>query len=148
MSEFGDDEESDVVEKRKDEVGYFGSLGMAIAGAALFGFGLSVAQEPLMIANQLDWAHAMALVVVSMAQVYVIVHAVGFRAKDKRSEAPVSRILAQSASTYGVAILIGAFYLWVFGTINQHLSLTVSVFAIVAMSFATSFGAAAGEALL
>jgi putative integral membrane protein (TIGR02587 family) len=148
MSEFGGDDEGDVAEKRKEEVGFFGSLGMAIAGAAVFGFGLSAAEEPLMIGNQLDWPHAIALVLVSLMQVYLIVHAVGFRAKKNRSKAPVSRISAQAVSTYAVAILVGVFYLWVFGTINEHLSLTASVYSIVAMSFVTSFGAAAGEVIL
>ena len=146
MSEFGDD--NDVAEGRREEVGYFGSLGMAIAGAALFGFGLSAAEEPLMIGNQLDWLHALLLMLFSVLQVYVIVHAVGFRAKESRKKASRGKILRQSVSTYAVAVLVGIFYLWTFGSLNEHLSLIASAYSIVAMSFATSFGAAAGEVML
>ena len=146
ISEFGDDE--DLPQHRRERVGYFGSLGMAIAGAALFGFGLSAAEEPLMIANQLDWIHGVLIMLVSLLQVCAIVYSVGGRGDESSEKETLPKVLGQSVSTYAVALLVGAFYLWTFGTLNEHLSFTASTYVIIAIGFATSFGAAAAEALL
>src|SRR5689334_8992503 len=55
MSEFGGSEEhEEITEERREEAGYFGTLAIAIAGASLFGFGISATEEPLMIADQID----------------------------------------------------------------------------------------------
>src|SRR5436190_6588 len=53
MSEFGDAHRA--AEERREKSGFWGAMGMAVAGAMLFGFGLSSTEEPLMIADRLHW---------------------------------------------------------------------------------------------
>jgi putative integral membrane protein (TIGR02587 family) len=146
MSEFGDD--SDVAERRREGVGYWGSMGMALAGAALFGFGVSATEEETRVGAQLDWWHALLLVLVSIGQVVAIVYAVGFRSKRDHKRTPVRTVVTEAVSTYAVAILAAAYFLWTFGTIGPGMSLIGMVYILCIAGFITSLGAAAGELLL
>lgn len=146
MSEFGD--ESHVADQRREGVGYWGSLGMALAGAAFFGFGVSATEEEIRVGAQLDWWHALLLVLISVAQVAAIVFAVGFRSKRKHEKTPARTIVSEAVSTYAVAVLAAAYFLWTFGTIGMGMSLVATVYILAIAGFVTSLGAAAGELLL
>jgi putative integral membrane protein (TIGR02587 family) len=149
MSEFG--EESRVASARREHTGYWGSLGMALCGATLFSFGVSATEEPLMVAMQLSWKQAMLLLLLSLVQVHVIVYAVDFKSREKPKE-PLSKrwpmLLRDAVSIYALAILVCAYFLWTFGTLDQHTGLRSASYMIVALAFVASYGAAAGELLI
>jgi putative integral membrane protein (TIGR02587 family) len=147
MSEFGD--ESDVAKKRQEEAGYWGSMALAVAGASLFGFGLSIVEEPLMVAMQLSWHQAILLMLLSLAQVHVTVYVVDFKEKkDKSRPHTWKTFLSDALSTYAIAVAVGAYYLWTFGNLNLDVGLVPVTYLLVTVGFITSFGAAAGELLI
>jgi len=152
MSEFGDHEQhEEVTEERRQRAGYFGSLAIAIAGASLFGFGISATEEPLMIADQIDAKRAILLVLLSMIQVFAILFALD-RKQDSRddigSTKHVIAVAQEAVSTFAVALLIGAYFLWTFGVLNSSIGLAPAAYVILAAGFATSLGAAAAEVLI
>jgi putative integral membrane protein (TIGR02587 family) len=148
MSEFG--EAHRVAEQRRKHAGYWGAMGMALAGAVLFGFGLSGTEEPLMIADQLTWVKAIALMLLSMIQVHAIVYAVDFkqRPEDVGTRQHWMEVARETVSTYVLALAVAAYFLWTFGTINSGLALMPAVYTIIATGFVTSLGAAAAELLI
>jgi putative integral membrane protein (TIGR02587 family) len=147
MSEFG--EEHRVAKARREQAGYWGSLGMAIAGAALLGFGFAATEEPLMVAEQLDWVRALLLVGLSLLLVYAIVYAVDFKKQaDAGSASHLAMVLRDTISTYAVAILMAAYFLWTFGAINASTGLVATTYMVVTVGLVTSLGAAAAELLI
>lgn len=148
MSEFGDDHE--VVEERRKRAGYWGSLGMALGGAMLFGFGISGTEEPLMIADQLTWSRAIGLVVLSLIQVHAIVYAVDVKQRpdDVGTLRHTFEVIREGISTYALSVLAGAFLLWTFGTLQEASGVVASTYAIIAIGFVTSLGAGAAELLI
>jgi putative integral membrane protein (TIGR02587 family) len=148
MNEFG--EEHRELERRREGAGYWGSLGMALAGAMLFGFAISGTEEPLLIAEQLTFARAILLLLLSLLQVHVIVYAVDFREAPKgaRDRARSLALLRESISTYALSIVMGTFLLWTFQTLNSGTGIVAATYAIIAIAFVTSLGAAAAELLI
>ena len=148
MSEFGEDH--DVIEERRKNAGYWDSLGMALGGAMLFGFAISGTEEPLLIAEQLTWIRALLLMLLSMFQVHAIVYAVDFkqRPEDVGTARHTAEVLREGISTYALSLVVGAFLLWTFGTLDLRSGITPAVYAVLATGFVTSLGAAAAELLI
>ena len=148
MSEFG--EEQRKVKQRRARSGYWGALGMALAGAMLFGFAVSGTEEPLLIAEQLTFWRALGLMLLSLLQVHAIVYAVDFK---EPSEGAGSRshklaVLREGISTYALSLLVGTYLLWTFQTIGAGTGMVAAVYAVIAIGFVTSLGAAAAELLI
>jgi putative integral membrane protein (TIGR02587 family) len=149
MSEFGNDH--DKVEKRKERAGYFGSLGMGLGGAMVFGFAVGVTEEPLQLGLETHAVHAIAIIVASLLVVHMIVHAVEFQKQGgEQNDKPRwwMLILRDGVSTYVMAFLMAAYVLWTFGYIDGQTGLVHAVHMTVVLSLLTSIGAAAGELLI
>lgn len=149
MSEFGQDH--DHVESRKEEAGYFGSLGMGLGGAMVFGFAVGTTEEPMQLGLETHAVHAIALVIGSLLIVHLIVHAVEFRKRGGSGEAGPrwwTLILRDGVSTYVMAFLMAAYLLWTFGYIDGHTGVIHAMHMTVVLSVLTSIGAAAGELLI
>ena len=148
MSEFG--EEHRKVEERRKKAGYWGALGMALGGAMLFGFAVSGTEEPLLIAEQLTFVRALLLMLLSLLQVHAIVYAVDFKEKSESAGTRAHKlaVLREGVSTYALALLVGAFLLWTFRTIDSATGVVSAVYTIIAIGFVTSLGAAAAELLI
>jgi putative integral membrane protein (TIGR02587 family) len=148
MSQFGDAHRH--TEERRSRAGYWGTLGMGLAGAMLFGFGISGTEEPLLIADQLTWPRAIALMLLSVAQVHAVVYAVESKQRPRgaRKNEYTLKILRESVSTYALSLGVGAYLLWTFGTLTPGLALVPAIYAIVTIGFVTSLGAAAADVLI
>lgn len=148
MSEFGAD--SEVTKRRKEDRGFWDAMGMALAGAMLFGFSLGVTDEPSLIGLELTWAHAAVLVVWSIVQVHLIVYAVEFKERERSPHGPRwwQRLLKEAVSAYALSLVVSAYLLWTFGRIDGDMGFAVTLHTIITLGFATSLGAAAGELLL
>lgn len=111
--------------------------------------GISSTEEPLMIADQLGWAMAIGIVVLSLLQVYAIVFAVDFkqRREDAGTAKHASEVVRETLATYALAVLVGAYLLWTFETIGS-LGIVPTVYAVVSLGLVTSLGAAAAELLI
>jgi putative integral membrane protein (TIGR02587 family) len=152
MSEFGGKEEHEkITEERRNRAGYFGTLAIAVAGASLFGFGISATEEPLMIADQIDAKRAILLVLFSIIQVFAILFALDHKQgsrEDLGSREHVVAVAEEAVSTFVVALLIGSYFLWTFGVLNSSIGYVAALYAIIAAGFVTSLGAAAAEVLI
>ena len=146
MSEFGD--EHPVAKRRREAASYLGTLGMAAGGAMLFGFGVAPTDEPMIIGLKLPWHHALALVVVALAQVHAVVYAVGFRQQERDDRNALQKLLKEGVGAYAVALLVAGYLLWTFGRIDATTGLVPCVYQVVALGFVTSLGGAAGELLI
>jgi len=148
MSEFGDEHRK--VDQRRAHSGYWGSLGMALGGAMLFGFAVSGTEEPLLIAEQLTFSRALLLMVLSLLQVHAIVYAVDFKVPSKGAGSRTHKlaVLREGVSTYALSLLVGTFLLWTFRTLDAGTGIVAAVYAILAIGFVTSLGAAAAELLI
>ena len=149
MSEFGNDHGR--VEHRKERAGYFGSLGMGLGGAMVFGFAIGTTEEPMMLGLETHAAHAIAIVIASLLVVHLIVHAVEFQKRgDRPTDTPRwwTLILRDGVSTYVMAFLMAAYVLWTFGYIDGATGLVHAMHMTVALSLLTSIGAAAAELLI
>src|SRR5687767_8525421 len=94
ISEFGAG--SSKATQRRETRGFWGSLGVALAGATLFGFGISATEEQKRVAAELEWFHALGLLLISIVQVVAIVYAVGFRQRRQQPDTSHSYILAEA----------------------------------------------------
>lgn len=148
MSEFGEPRQE--TEERRENAGYWDSLGMAIGGAMLFGFAISGTEEPLLIAEQLSWIRALLLMALSMLQVYAIVYAVDFKQRpdDVGTARHTSHVLREGITTYALSLVVAAYLLWTFGTIDRDTAIIPAIYVVVAAGFVTSLGAAAAELLI
>ncbi|MFL5563434.1 MAG: TIGR02587 family membrane protein [Gemmatimonadaceae bacterium] len=146
MSEFG--QEHPVTRQRREAASHLGTLGMAAAGAMLFGFGVAPTDEPMIIGLKLPWHHALALVVVSLVQVHAIVYSVGFRKSERDERGALQKMLREGVGAYATALVVAAYLLWTFGRIDGDTGFITCVYQTVALGFVTSLGAAAGELLL
>jgi putative integral membrane protein (TIGR02587 family) len=148
MSEFG--EEHRKVTQRRARSGYWGALGMALAGAMLFGFAVSGTEEPLLIAEQLTFIRALLLMFLSLLQVHAIVYAVDFKEPSESTGSRTHKlaVLREGISTYALSLLVGGYLLWTFQTIGVGTGIVSTVYAVIAIGFVTSLGAAAAELLI
>ena len=149
MSEFGGNH--DHVEDRKERAGYFGSLGMGLGGAMVFGFAIGTTEEPMILGLETHAVHAIAIVLGSLFIVHMIVHAVEFqkkRGKPGNTARWWTLILRDGISTYVMAFLMAGYVLWTFGYIDGQTGITHAMHMTVVMSLLTSIGAAAGELLI
>jgi putative integral membrane protein (TIGR02587 family) len=152
MSEFGSDEKhEEITDRRREEAGYFGSLGIAIAGSSLFAFGFAATEEPLMVADQLDAKRAIMLMALSILQVFAVLFAIDKKSGDNPklgSREHVFAVMQEAVSTYAVALIMAGYFLWTFEILNSSVGVIASVYVVIAAGFMTSLGAAAGEVLI
>lgn len=122
----------------------------ALGGAMLFGFAISGTEEPLLIAEQLTFGRAVALMLLSLFLVHAIVYAVDFKAAPKNagSRAHKLAVLREGVSTYALSLLVGTCLLWTFRTLDSGMGIVAAVYAIIDIGFVTSLGAAAAELLI
>jgi putative integral membrane protein (TIGR02587 family) len=148
MSAFGNDHR--LTEQRRQEAGYWGMMGMALAGAMLFGFGVSGTEEVLLIADQLTWSRALLLMAVSVIQVYAIVYVVDFKQRPQEvgTARHVVEVARETISTYALSLLVGAYLLWTFRTLDGKTGAAAAAYAVVTIGFVTSLGAAAADLLI
>lgn len=137
-------------QRKKLSSGFWGTQAVALAGAVVFGFNIAPTEEPMMLGLRMDWWHSLALVLISITQVYVIVYAVSFRGSRPLPEQTAwwRVFLRVSTTSYVIALLVGAYLLWTFGRIDPDTGVMASIQMIVTLGFVTSLGAAVGKLIL
>ncbi|HEX7048957.1 MAG TPA: TIGR02587 family membrane protein [Longimicrobiales bacterium] len=148
MSQLG--QRSAASQGKTREAGFWGSQAVALAGALVFGFNIAPTEEPMLLGLWMRWWHALILALLSLLQVHVLVYAVDFRGAHAipRGRTWWEVFVQESVTSYAVAVLLAAYLLWTFGRIGAHTGAAETVHMVVALSFATSLGAAAGKLIL
>ena len=57
-------------------------------------------------------------------------------------------VLREGVSTYALSLLVGTFLLWTFRTLDSGTGVVSAAYAMIAIGFVTSLGAAAAELLI
>lgn len=137
-------------ERRKERAGFWGTQGIALAGALVFGFNVAPTEEPLLLGLKMSAWHTLAILVVSLGMVHALVYAVEFRGTHAVPEGS-SRLRAffkTSVASYALSLAAAAYLLWTFGRIDGGTGLGEALHMTVALGFATSLGAAAAKLIL
>lgn len=142
--------ESPRAREKRENTGFWGMQAAALAGAMFFGFNVAPTQEPVLVGLRMKWWHTVVLLTLSLTHTYAIVYAVNFRggAPMEHGRAWWEALLANSTTTYVVALAVAAYLLWTFGRIDAGTGLPAAVHMTVALGFATSLGAAAANLIL
>lgn len=143
----GEEEES---QRRRENVGFWGNQGEAIAGAIFLALNIAATEEPIMIAMQMTPLHCLVLLMMTLALVFAITYALDFRGGIPRSEETHwwGIFFRDSVSTCATALMVSAGALMLFGDINFNTGLLAAVQMTVVLGFAASLGAAFARLLI
>jgi putative integral membrane protein (TIGR02587 family) len=132
----------------KDET-YGGELFIMVVGSLFLALNLAPTEEMLLIAQKMTEWHALFLVLASLVIMHGFVYAVEFRGGSRRPEgvSVLSAFLRFTVVGYAIALLMSAYVLWSFGTLDGT-SLQGSILTIVVLGFPAAVGAAAARLLL
>ena len=147
-SQFGgsSDEEAD---DDADRETYGGELFLMAVGALFMGFNVAPTEEMMLISFQMTEAHALGLVLASVAVMHCFVFALGFSGGSEisKDEPWWSPFLRLTLPGYVVAISISLYLLWLFARLDG-LSLGSIVMATLVLAFPSAIGAAAARLIL
>lgn len=143
-------EQTSAAREQKRNIGFWGLLLIALAGAMFFGFNIAPTVEPMLLGLVIEWWHAILIVLLSLGQTYAIVYAVNFRGGKELNESRRwwEALLQNSTAIYAVALSTAAYLLWTFGRIGLDSGLTAAIHMTVVLGFVTSLGAAAAILIL
>lgn len=136
--------------ERQRRSGLLGSLALSLAGAWYFGFNIAPTEEPLMLGLRIDWWHAILLLLAAILVTHAIVYSVDFVGGRQVPEGSSwwGSILSHGVATAVVALLVAAFFLWVFGRIGPDTGIAPALHMVVVLGFVNSLGAAAAKLIL
>lgn len=137
-------------ERRKERAGFWGTQGIALGGAIVFGFNVAPTEEPLLLGLMMSHWHALAILVLSLGIVHALVYAVEFRGTHPvpAGSSWPREFLQTSVTTYTISLAAAAYLLWTFGRIDGATGCGEALHMTIALGFATSLGAAAAKLIL
>lgn len=101
-----------------------------------------------MVAVQQSWALVALTFVVSIAISFLVVHVADFEARDLRDRKIFAEPWVEALTAYAIAFALSYGLLFVFGYISPNGALEVWLPQVIALSYATSLGGAAGRIVL
>lgn len=137
-------------EERKERAGFWGTQGIALAGAVVFGFNVAPTEEPMVLGMTMHWWHVLLLLALSLLVVHALVYAVEFRGSHVVPEGRtlLGHFFSTSVVSYIVALSMAAYLLWTFGRIGGDTGLMTALHMTVVLGFVTSLGAASAKLIL
>lgn len=132
-------------------------LGASIGGGILIGFSIAPTEEVPMLANELDYFHQLALIVLTLAITYVIIFKSGFSVQSGNggeggsgSEENVSFLnpITEIMLSYILALLIALIALFLFDQIKIGDSFADILSKTLVLGTPTAIGSAAGRVLI
>lgn len=136
-------------EEKRRRAGYWGELFLMAAGALFLAFPVAPTEEIVLVAHRMTALQAVALALASLGVMHAFVYSLGFRgsASEPRSAGFVSVFARYSVAGYAVALAVGTYLLWTFGSLDGR-GLLESVKSAVVVGFPAALGAAAARLLL
>ncbi|MBW3577641.1 MAG: TIGR02587 family membrane protein [Actinobacteria bacterium] len=132
---------------RREIEGYGDEILLMGVGAIVLSFNIAPTDEIPLLALQVGTVRSLTLLVISVVLMHAIVYGVGFRGQH-RSDAPVwSVFFGFTLAGYGVALLVSAYLLWLFGRFDD-VALIVAATRTVVLALPAALGAAAARLLL
>jgi putative integral membrane protein (TIGR02587 family) len=136
-------------EDRRPDSSYRGEIFIMAIGALFLAFSIAPTEEVLLIAYKLSPVKTVMVAVVSLALMHAFVYAVEFRGQAARAEytTPAGEFLRLTVVGYAVALLISAYVLWTFGSLD-NLHPAEGARAAVVLGFPAAIGAASARLIL
>lgn len=142
-----DDEKNGGGEARRDSQS--GELFLMVAGALFFALNIAPTDEVGVIARQITHAHAIALVLATVAAMHALVYGLRFRGQHepRRPESPLVEFVTLTVAGYVLALATCACLLWVLGRLDG-LGGTEALMMIVVLGVPAGLGAAIARVVL
>ncbi len=136
-------------QRREDDESYFGELSLMAVGALFLSFNVAPTEEVVLISYKMTPWHAAILIVFSIALMHAFVFASAFRGGSELSpDTPWwSALIRFTVVGYVIALVISAYVLWTFGSLEGH-GVLESAKAILVLAFPAAIGAAAARLIL
>lgn len=118
-------------------------------GALFLSFNIAPTQEMALIALRIGSGQALLLMVISLALMHAFVYGVSFRGRPRPGERESGWMLFMRFTVvgYAVVLLLSAFMLWIFGTLDG-VGLPAAMKIVAVLGLPASVGAAAARLIL
>ena len=120
-------------------------FGATIIGAIFLGFSIAPTDEVPTLAAELDYAHALALIVLSLLLTYCIVFASGFGSGQREQEGPFQSPVTETVLAYLLSLLVSLVSLFLFDRIEWGDPLGEMVTMTLVLGLPAAVGGAAGR---
>jgi putative integral membrane protein (TIGR02587 family) len=129
------------------------TLGAGVSGGILIGFSIAPTEEVPTLANELDYFHKLALIVLTLAITYLIVFESGFSPNSGSGEGtqehwPFRNPITETVLGYIIALLVAFVALYLFSQIKAGDPFHDIVSKVLVLGTPTAIGGAAGRALI
>lgn len=158
QSQLGDAEDGVAAEADEDGAGqaqtggrvnYWGELSLMFIGAIFLALNPAATEEVYLIAFKMTGEQVVLLALLSIAMMHIFVYAVRFKGGKKTAGGAelLVMFLRYTIVGYAVALLMSAYLLWTFGTLDG-LSLNEALKVTFVLGFPAALGAAASRIIL
>ena len=124
---------------------FIADFGATIIGAIFLAFSIAPTDEVPMLAAELDYAHQLALIALSLVLTYVIVFASGFGTGQHEQRGPFQSPLTETVLAYLLSLLVALAALFLFDRIEWGDPLGEIVAMVLVLGLPAAVGGAAGR---
>jgi putative integral membrane protein (TIGR02587 family) len=124
---------------------FVADFGATIIGAIFIAFSIAPTDEVPTLAAELDYAHALALIVLSLLLTYCIVFASGFGSGQHEQQGPFQSPLTETVLAYLLSLLVALVSLALFDRIEWGDPLGEMVTMVLVLGLPAAVGGAAGR---
>ncbi len=141
--QLGSGETEDDEERAQRSAGYGGQLFLMLAGALFLAFNVAPTEEMMLISYKMSPWHVLVLMLLSVGILHALVFLVGLAGQEDapRGAGRMRLFLTFTVPGYGIALLVSAYVLWTFGSIDGA-ALPVLLETVVVLAFPSAIGAA------
>ena len=132
-------------EAQSSREAFVADFGATIIGAIFLAFSIAPTDEVPMLAAELDYAHALALIILSLLLTYCIVFASGFGTRQHEQEGPFQSPLTETVLAYLLSLLVALAALYLFDRIEWGDPLGDIVAQVLVLGLPAAVGGAAGR---
>ncbi len=122
--------------------------GATIIGAIFLAFSIAPTDEVPVLAADLDHAHALALIALSLLLTYIIVFASGFGTGQHEQQGPFQSPLTETVLAYVLSLLVALVALFLFDRIEWGDPLAEIVTMVLVLGLPAAVGGAAGRLIV
>jgi putative integral membrane protein (TIGR02587 family) len=124
---------------------FIADFGATLIGAVFRSFSIAPTDEVPLLAAELDYAHALALIALSLMLTYVIVFASGFGTGQHEQQGPFQSPLTETVLAYVLSLLVALAALFLFDRIEWGNPLGEIVAMVLVLGLPAAVGGAAGR---
>ena len=124
---------------------FIADFGATLIGALFLSFSIAPTDEIPMLAAELDYAHALALIALSLLLTYIIVFASGFGTGQHEQQGPFQSPLTETVLAYVLSLLVALAALFLFDRIEWGDPLGEIVAMVLVLGLPAAIGGAAGR---